>query len=401
MLIGYPQMAILCLWELTVRDSAAEVISALCYIIAMTIALAWAAFRVTRIAKRSVAMHKNPAYILYSDPTALNKWGFLYVQFRATAYYFILPVLLYIVLKAIFVAFAQGASVAQAVGLLIIEALWLIGVSVLRPWMDKKTNAFNISIAAMNFLNVIFLLFFTRVFNQPVRSPFSSPATPLIEQGIVTGVMGVVFFVLNAAFALVLLIMVLVASVYALVSKNPDTRYQPMRDDRGSFIKSQTNLNTELDALGATARGDMRMKRDLDDDSDSFTTDSNFGHLQRDAAGVPLPASAPGSAMGSRVHVNQYDSHRSGIDPSTPFIPSDAGSRHGAGSPFSDSPQRNMYSSGGYNDGGYNRPSTSQSPAPRYEYGNANRNGSMTSNTSYRPQASSASPWQRGAGYDH
>lgn len=168
-------MAILCLWELTVRDSSAEVVSALCYFIAMTVALAWAAFKVTRIAKRSVAMHKNPAYILYSDPTALNKWGFLYVQFRATAYYFILPVLLYIVFKAIFIAFAQGAPVAQAVGLLIIEALWLIGVSVLRPWMDKKTNAFNISIAAMNFLNVIFLLFFTRVFNQPVSVAVTPP----------------------------------------------------------------------------------------------------------------------------------------------------------------------------------------------------------------------------------
>ena len=62
--------------------------------------------------------------------------------------------------------------------------------------------------------------------------------------------MGVVFFVYNAAFALVLLLMVLVATCYAIFSKNPDTRYQPMRDDRGSFIKSQTNLNTELDALG-------------------------------------------------------------------------------------------------------------------------------------------------------
>ena len=69
--------------------------------------------------------------------------------------------------------------------------------------------------------------------------------------------MGVIFFVYNAAFALVLLILVLVATAYAIFSKNPDTRYQPMRDDRGSFIKSQTQLNTELDALGVTARGDM------------------------------------------------------------------------------------------------------------------------------------------------
>ena len=141
---------------------------ALFFFIAMTVSLAWAAFKVIRIAKRSVSMHKNPAYILYSDPSALNKWGFLYVQFRATAYYFILPVLAYIFVKTAFIGFAQGSQDVQAVALVIIEAVFLIGVSILRPWMDKKTNAFNISIAAINFLNVIFLLVFTAIFNQPV-----------------------------------------------------------------------------------------------------------------------------------------------------------------------------------------------------------------------------------------
>jgi len=150
------------------RDSAAEVVLALFFFISMTVALAWAALKVIRIAKRSVNMHKNPAYILYSDPSALNKWGFLYVQFRATAYYFILPVLAYSLLKAIFIAFAQSAGTVQAIALVLIEGLFLIAACVLRPWMDKKINAFNISIAVINFLNVIFLLIFTSIFNQPV-----------------------------------------------------------------------------------------------------------------------------------------------------------------------------------------------------------------------------------------
>jgi hypothetical protein len=72
--------------------------------------------------------------------------------------------------------------------------------------------------------------------------------------------MGVLFFIVNVVFAFVILFMCLYSSVRALMSKNPETRYQPMRDDRGSFIKSSTNLaqTTELDALGATARGDGR-----------------------------------------------------------------------------------------------------------------------------------------------
>ena len=134
----------------------------------MSAVLIWASLKVFRIAKRSVAMHKNPAYILYSDPSALNKWGFLYVQFRATAYYFVIPLLIYILIKGIFIAFAQPTGTGQAIALVIIEAGFLIGVSILRPWMDKKTNAFNISIAAINFINVIFLLVFTEVFGQPV-----------------------------------------------------------------------------------------------------------------------------------------------------------------------------------------------------------------------------------------
>ncbi|KAL8936172.1 MAG: hypothetical protein Q9216_005072 [Gyalolechia sp. 2 TL-2023] len=369
-LIGFPQMTVLCLWELTKRDSAAEVVLALFFFISMTGSLGWAGLKVFRIAKRSVNMHKNPAYILYSDPTALNKWGFLYVQFRATAYYFIMPVLLYILVKGIFVAFAQGSGIAQAVGLLIIEAAFLIGVSILRPWMDKKTNALNISIAAINFLNVIFLLIFTEVFNQP---------------GIVTGVVGVVFFGVNAVFAVALIVMVLLSTAWAIFSKNPDTRYQPMRDDRGSFIKSQTHLNTELDALGATARGNMAQTsykgRDLDDDEDSYSSGSIKRGRTHDAAGVPLP---PSTATSHRSPSRPRDPPRSPIDPNMPFLPSDGTPRHGTPTGYGEAP-RGMYN--GYNDNSRNQ-----------SY--AQFNGPPGSAQGYRNQHN-GSPWQRGAGYDH
>ncbi|KAL8828262.1 MAG: hypothetical protein Q9170_006679 [Blastenia crenularia] len=372
-LIGFPQMTVLCLWELTKRDSAAEVVLALFFFISMTGSLGWAGLKVFRIAKRSVSMHKNPAYILYSDPTALNKWGFLYVQFRATAYYFIMPVLLYILVKGIFVAFAQGSGVAQAVGLVVVEAVFLIGVSILRPWMDKKTNGFNIAIAAINFLNVIFLLIFTAVFNQPP---------------IVTGVVGVVFFLVNCVFAIVLIALVLVSTAWAVFSKNPDTRYQPMRDDRGSFIKSQTQLNTELDALGATARGNMTQTsfkgRDLDDDEDSYSSGSGPRGRTYDAAGVPLP---PSTATSHRSPSRHREPPRSPIDPNMPFLPSDGTPRHGTPTGYTDAP-RGMYN--GYNDSSRNQ-SYLQSYGPP---------GSGHQNMAYRNQ-NNGSPWQRGAGYDH
>ncbi|KAL4932758.1 transient receptor potential ion channel family protein [Aspergillus undulatus] len=343
-LIGFPQMCILCLWEFTRNDSPAEIVLAVIMLISLCAALGWASFKVISLAKRSIALHKNPAYILYSDPTCLNKWGFLYVQYRATAYYFVIPWLGYLLVKGMFIGLSQPAPVVQTVAYVIIEAAMLIAVSVLRPWMDKKTNIYNITIAAVQFLNSIFLLFFSDVFNQP---------------GLVTGVMGVVFFVINAVAALVLLILVLIASIYAIVSKNPDTRYQPMRDDRGSFIKSQTQLTTELDALGATARGDMTTtpyKSDpFADDNGSFSSGNGASVSRQNLEPNPI--------------ANPHQPPHSPVDPSLPLFPSDNSSPRGPGG--ADSIQR------------------AQSPVPR----------SFTSSP-YRTQ-NNASPWQRGAGYDH
>ncbi|KAH7358406.1 DUF907 domain-containing protein [Plectosphaerella cucumerina] len=355
-LIGFPQMTILCLWEFTQIDSPAMVVLAVFFFFGMLITLGWASFKVIRIARRSVAMHRNPAYILFSDPQALNKWGFLYVQFRASAYYFIVPVLIYTLLKGIFIAFGQHVGVVQAVALIVIEAGALIAASVLRPWMDKSTNSFNIAIYVMNFLNAIFLLIFTNVFGAP---------------GMVAGVVGVVLFVINAAFSLILLLMIIVSSTMIFWRKNPDARYQFMADDRVSFMKSQTQLNTttELDALAATARGDKagyKSQLDLDDDNDSVTSEA----MRRRAD--PYQNMAPGSQS------SHGNAPRSPVDPSVPLFPADN--------------QRGPYS-----------PSLrSQSPftGSQTNLGPTYRSQNNASPSGFRQQNSS-SPWQRGAGYDH
>jgi hypothetical protein len=158
--------------------------------------------------------------------------------------------------------------------------------------------------------------------------------------------MGVIFFVLNAAFSLVLLIMLLVSSGFALFTKNPDTRYQPMRDDRGSFIKSQTQLTTELDALGATARGEgkgthphTQSRSRIDDDDD----------------------------MSSEEHHRQMAAKEGGF------------SEH-----YQPAPTRSPAISN------YDR------PAPMYSQPH-----SAVRNDQPYHAANSSSPWQRGAGYEH
>lgn len=242
-LIGFPQMTTLPLWELTRVDSGAEASLAVLFLVGLTGVLAWGASMVIRTAQRSVTVYQNPAYILYSDSRALSKWGFLYIQFRASAYYFIIPCLGYIMIKSLFIAFAQTREVVQAVALLVIEAAAVISASVMRPWMDKKTSSFNIAICVVNFLNAIFLFMLTNVIGMP---------------GVVVGVFGVALFVLNAVFACVLLIMVIVSTTLMMLRKNLDARYRLMGDDRTSFMKSEIHIDTinELEALAAAARCD-------------------------------------------------------------------------------------------------------------------------------------------------
>lgn len=182
--------------------------------------------------------------------------------------------------------------------------------------------------------------------------------------------MGVAFFVINVVFAFILLILVLIASAYAVISKNPDTRYQPMRDDRGSFIKSQTQLTTELDALGATARGDQKM-RDLEDDRPSSS--DSLSRQPTEPQSNLAPSQPP----------------RSPVDPSMPLFPATEPPARGPG--LNASPASSMYP-----------PHTS--PVPRnFSTSPFPRPGTAASNPNPVPYRAygNASPWQRGAGYEH
>ncbi|KAK5661616.1 hypothetical protein OQA88_9716 [Cercophora sp. LCS_1] len=269
LLIGFPQMCILCMWEFTQNDSPAAMVLAVFFFFGILTSLGWAAFKVVSMARRSVALHRNHAYILFSDPKALNKLGFLYVQFRASAYYFIVPILFYTLIKGMFIALAQGAGTVQAVALIVLESAALITASVMRPWMDKSTNTFNIAICSINFANAIFLFIFTDVLGLP----------PLVK-----GVVGVVLWIANAAFSLILLLFLIVTTGIVLFHNNPDTRYQFMNDDRMSFMKSQTHLQTsnQLEALAATARNSGRgFKPTLDLEEDQVSSMSSAQNMAR------------------------------------------------------------------------------------------------------------------------
>ena len=156
----------------------------------------------------------------------------------------------------------------------------------------------------MNFVNAIFLFIFTDVLSLP----------PLV-----IGVVGVVLWIANAAFSLILLLMLIITTGIVLFHNNPDTRYQFMNDDRASFMKSQTHLQTsdQLDALAATARNSGRgFKPTLDLDDDVSPVSS--------AANMPRPSSHH-SARNSMRHSMRH----SNADPSYPVYQNGQGQDSG------------------------------------------------------------------------
>lgn len=255
--LGFPQLLIWSFWEFVEQDSPAVIVLAVFFLILSLGILAWNSFRMFAIGRRSQNEYNTPAYLLYSDPKIVSKYGFLYTQFSASHFTFIVPILGYIFIKACFISFAQASGKTQALAIFILELAMLVLVSWKRPYMDKATNVINIIACVVMTINAFFVMFFSMLFGQPVA---------------VASIMGVIFFVLNAAFSLILLLYTLITCAWVLLIKNPDSRFKPAKDDRASFIHDPRNnmsvVNGEFTALGEAVRADH-------DDSTLLAPDEN------------------------------------------------------------------------------------------------------------------------------
>lgn len=231
-IIAFPQICLLTIWEFTQVDSPAVVVDAIVILAIFLGLLCYGTIRVLLKGTESIRLYKNPAYLLYGDTSFLNRYGFLYAQFKADKFWWLLPLLVYSFLRSLFVAVLQEQGKAQAMIVFIIELFYFGALCYMKPYLDKLTNIFNIAIHAVNLINALFFLFFSNLFKQPQ---------------VVSSVMAVILFVLNAAFALFLLIFTIVTCTLALIHRNPDVRYQPMKDDRVSFIPKVTNGESMVD----------------------------------------------------------------------------------------------------------------------------------------------------------
>lgn len=244
--IGFTQVTILGFWEFFQRDSAAVITLSVLFIIMVYGIIALASYRTISFAKQSVALHNNPAALLYGDQRILNKYGFFYTMFTANHYYWACIIMIQNFCKGAFIAFAQASGKTQALALFIIDLAYFVAIIRFKPYLDRATNILNILISTVTLVNSFLFLFFSDLFGQPGR---------------VASIMAWIFFIMNAAFSLILLILILVYVGFVVFSKNPDVRFKPANDDRTSFQKQSANVGAmnksvaeELLALGTVAK---------------------------------------------------------------------------------------------------------------------------------------------------
>lgn len=251
--IGFLQLVILSLFEFTVQDSPAVIVLA-CLTLILAIGIMVYSFWNTHLhGKSSLQRFNNPAALLYGETRVLHKFGFCYTMFNAQKYWFGMVLMVYGLVKAIFVSLCQGSGKVSSLVIFLLDLAYMIFLFIQSPYMNKPTNVLNYCMAVVVTINSLLFVFFSDLFGQPAQ---------------VASIMGWVFFILNAAFSFVLLMMIIGIIVLAVLSKNPDARFAPAKDDRTSFqrqssikykkaektLTQEAQAQNELFALGAAAQ---------------------------------------------------------------------------------------------------------------------------------------------------
>lgn len=275
-MFSFPGVIMFSMWEWVQQDSAAVIVLSVFFFICTLVILCWNVFQVLRIARRSSKETGTAAFLLYSHAPTMHRYGFLYHEYNSRFYYFGALNLLYQFVVLLFIAFSQSSGQTQGLAIFLIELAVLIVVCVYRPWMDRGLNIINILMQIVKTLNAMFYLFFSNLFTQPLE---------------VNSIMGVVYFVLNAAFSCFLLIYIIVVCALMLFRrKHQEADAVNVRDDRMSFISDNVvrqEAAGELAALGQAAQADHEVGDDVDwyksqeNPFESGPLDSSYRNSQR------------------------------------------------------------------------------------------------------------------------
>jgi hypothetical protein len=158
-LIVYGTWALYCLWQFHAGDSWAAALLAAVTLALFTGIIIFFTIRIFCLASKARKL-EGGVDELYEHQPWMRKYGFFYDQFKSRLWWFFVPILIMSLVRAVFIVFAGGNGMVQAIGILAAEGLFLVLLFWRRPYDGRGANVINAMIAVVRVMSIVCILVF-------------------------------------------------------------------------------------------------------------------------------------------------------------------------------------------------------------------------------------------------
>lgn len=158
-LILFIPLTVLSFYQYTLKDAWLPIFLSVISLLSLYGFLAYSAYKCISLTRRC------NTWALYTQSDHLTSFGPLYAQYKESRWWFFFVTLFALLIKFIFIAFAEDSGIAQVIGLLLIEIFFMLPTVLLRPHERNFGRVVNIFLCAVRILNTGLLFAFVETFN--------------------------------------------------------------------------------------------------------------------------------------------------------------------------------------------------------------------------------------------
>ncbi|KAG8213861.1 hypothetical protein J3R82DRAFT_10605 [Butyriboletus roseoflavus] len=133
-IIALTPVSIFALYQWTLEDSWLSILLSVVLLLVVLGYLSFSTFHVVRLAIRATP------YALYTQPKTITAYGPLFALYHSERYFASIPFLVGILVKAIFIAFAQANGEVQVISILVIECAIFAHLLYFRPYKTRGAD---------------------------------------------------------------------------------------------------------------------------------------------------------------------------------------------------------------------------------------------------------------------
>lgn len=198
-LILYGTWTLYCVYQFTEGDSwAAKLLAAVTWAM-FTGLLGFFGFKIWRVARMTKKMDGDVSK-LYDDKETWMKYSLFYDSFKKGYWWLFIPAIVYMFARNVVIAAGNGHGMAQAIGQIIVEVIFLALLIWSRPYSLKSGNVINIVISVVRVLSVICILVFVEELGMSQTTKTITGVALIVVQSVLTGVLAILIAV-NAIIA--------------------------------------------------------------------------------------------------------------------------------------------------------------------------------------------------------